>query len=138
MFYAVHEIRKARLAIKWPKIPARVVRSRRITTVDNVEAGEVTYFQPQVLFEYQYQGQTLRSVNLCLDSDAYRFTGYEKAHAILKKFPENQDIEISCSEAGDVVLLADINSERKQHYAAWFLLGLFIAMVTPLMLWNAS
>jgi len=138
MFYAVYKIRKTRLATKWPKIPARVVRSRVIKFIEPVEANHVTYFQPEILFEYQYQGQTLRSVDLCLDAGSYRFTKFNHASAVLEQFPDNKSIEISCSDKGRVVLFQDIDASRKQHYFAWFVTGVLVAALTSFMLWNLS
>lgn len=138
MTYALFEGRRVRLARKWSKIPARVVRSRVITLIEPVEGGEVIVFQPQVLYEYQFAGQSLRSVELCLDEGAYRFSKWEKAQELVRRFPAAQNIEISCSELGQTVLLDDIDGQRKQHYVAWFVFGLLISSMTPLLMWHAS
>jgi hypothetical protein len=133
--YSIIEYRRIRSVRDWLKIPARILRSYVARVMVDIGEGEVERFKLEVLYEYKFQGQSLRANTLCLDEDAYLFTTLDRANKAALQFRAGQDLEIFCSVLGQVALFADIDIQRKSHYAAWFSFGLLIALVTPFTLW---
>jgi hypothetical protein len=81
-------LRKAEASRSWPGVEARILSSRvevqRESGADDGYGGRITYYYPEVEYEYDVQGLTYRSTKILFVKVNYR---REEAQAVVARYP---------------------------------------------------
>lgn len=81
-------VRRAEASRSWPGVEARILSSRvevkRESGLDEEYGGRITYYYPEVEYEYDVQGVTYRSTKILFVDVNY---SREEAHATVARYP---------------------------------------------------
>lgn len=129
--------RKVLVARRFPYIEAIIVESR-IADIE-IDIGETSAkgFQPKITFTAWVNGHKVISDVLCPDASAYRFFNYQHASAFARRYPVGTLVQARQSNVltTDLLLLSEVDWDRKSHYLGIAGLGIFVWLAMCGLMW---
>jgi hypothetical protein len=136
--YAGRQWRRVLLARKLPLIDAVIVKNEMLELHEPMAGNDDKLYQPKITFSAYVSGHKVISDTLCPDPDAYKFMNVLHAIASVNQYAAGSLVQARLVNESELalMLIADVDRNRKSHYLAWAALGVLVwlAMVPMILI----
>jgi hypothetical protein len=136
--YSIEQWQKVLSARKLPLIDAVIVKNEIFVLHEPMAGYDDKLYQPKITFSADVKGCRVFSDTLCPDSEAYKFMDVLQAIASVNHYPKGTLVQASLVDElkPALMLIADVNRNRKSHYLAWAAFGVLVWSNMGLMVLN--
>jgi Protein of unknown function (DUF3592) len=126
--YAGRQWRRVLLARRLPLIDAVIVKNEMLELHEPMAGNDDKLYQPKITFSAYVGGHKVISNTLCPDPDAYKFMNVLHAIASVNQYAAGTLVQARLVNESEpaLMLVADVDRNRKLHYLAWAAFGVLV------------